>query len=119
MLEKQISGKLQSDEPIDVEYWEQLLHNVSVYKSRAELTAVYKTVIDSRLRDLRQEQQADAFSTRNKLALLLTHSHDNHSPVNTPQHSRQIDPEPSLKIRAEDKAREVIDEQEFLDRNVS
>lgn len=72
VLEQQISGKLQSNEPIDVEYWEQLIRNMAVYKSRAELDAVYKTIIESRLNDLRQEQRGQAEQAKEKLRLVLT-----------------------------------------------
>ena len=118
-LETQISAKLHSNEPIDVEYWEQLLRNVAVYKSRAELNDVYQTIIDSRLNDLRREQQMEASGLRDKLSLLLT---DSENAVTTRsalvQYSRHLDPEPLLKLRAEDKASEIIDEKAFLDRNV-
>ena len=119
VLEKQIFGKLQSDEPIDVEYWEMLLRNVSVYKSRAELNAVYKTIIESRLEDLRQGQRAEASNIRGKLALLLNNSRDYSAlQPRTLQYSQKIDPEPLLKIRSEDRSLDVVDEQDFLDKNV-
>ena len=119
-LERQINSKLQSDEPIDVEYWEQLLCNVSVYKSKAELNAVYRTIIDSQLNDLRQEQRAEASSLKGKLALLIHESVDASCHQIKPiSHSQEIDPEPSLKVRSEDKALEIIDEKEFLKMSVS
>ncbi len=118
-LEKQVSNKLQSDEPIDVEYWEQLLRNVSVYKSRAELNSVYKTIIESRLTDLRQEQRAEASSIRDKLALLLPESAKSGVQTSSAPHSQRLDPEPSLKIRPEDKSLDVIDEGDFLEKSVS
>ena len=119
VLEKQINVKLQSDEPIDVEYWELLLRNVSVYKSQAELNNTYKTIIESRLEVLRQEQQAEAFSIKGKLALLLTDSPDSLAlQKGAVQHSGKLDPESLLKIRPEDKSLDIIDEQDFLDKNV-
>lgn len=129
-LQKQISGKLQSNEPIDVEYWEQLLCNVDVYKSRAELNTVYRNIIESRLNDLKHEQRAEAVLMRNKLALLTgisdakdlrpdgtTSTVDNpkaQSPALT--YSRNLDPEPLLKLRAEDKGLDTIDEKDFMDK---
>ena len=132
-LEKQISGKLRSNEPIDVEYWEQLLRNVAVYKSRAELNTVYKNIIESRLNDLRHEQRAEAALVRDKLALLtsLSNSKDlapdgaistaDNSNAEPPSlnYSRTLDPEPLLKLRAEDRVLDTIDEGEFLDRLAS
>ena len=127
-LEKQISGKLRSNEPIDVEYWEQLLRNVAVYKSRAELNTVYKNIIQSRLNDLRQEQRAEALLVRDKLALLTTTSNsedlrpkgtssnfdDPNAEPPSVKYSRDLDPEPLLKLRAEDKGLDTIDETDFI-----
>ena len=132
-LEKQISGKLQSNEPIDVEYWEQLLRNVAVYKSRAELNTVYKNIIQSRLNDLRQEQRAEAVLVRDKLALLTTTSNSEDlrpdgtsSNIDNPKveppsvkYSRDLDPEPLLKLRAEDKSLDTIDETDFMEKLAS
>ena len=128
-LEKQISGKLQSNEPIDVEYWEQLLRSVGVYKSRAELNTVYKSIIESRLKDLRHEQRAEALLVRNRLAILNSTSnskdlssddttstidYSNVEPLSL-KYSQNLDPEPLLKLRAEDKGLDTIDEKDFLD----
>ena len=132
-LERQISGKLQSNEPIDVEYWEQLLRNVAVYKSRAELNTVYENIIKSRLNVLRQEQRAEAVLVRDKLALLTTTSNSedlllngtssniDHSNVEPPsvKYSRDLDPEPLLKLRAEDKSLDTIDETDFMEKLAS
>ena len=132
-LEKQISGKLESNEPIDVEYWEQLLRNVAVYKSRADLDAVYKRIIKSRLDDLRQEQRAETMLVRGKLALLTSTSisvdpgsdsmtsivHTSHADPQSLQYSRNLDPEPLLKLRAEDKGLDTIDEKDFMEKLAS
>lgn len=119
-LEKQILSKLQSNEPIDVEYWEQLLNNVAVYKSRAELSSVYEKIIQNRLDILKGEQRAEAFKLGDKLAAVTTGiqvPNSRHS--KGIDHTRQLDPDPLLKIRPEDKSLEVLDEQKFLDQNVS
>ena len=132
-LEKQISGKLQSNDPIDVEYWEHLLRNVAVYKSRAELNTVYKNIIESRLNDLRREQSAEAVLVRDKLALLTsisnpkdlrpdsTTSNVSLSNAEMPsfQHFQILDPEPLLKLRIEDKGLDTIDEKDFMDKLAS
>ena len=132
-LEKQISSKLQSNEPIDTEYWEQLLRNVAVYKSRAELNTVYKNIIKSRLNDLRHEQRAEAVLVGDKLALLQSISNANQLPsgdatsiAESPnlgppslKYSRSLDPEPLLKLRAEDKGLDTIDEKDFMDKVIS
>ena len=133
-LEKQIEGKLQSKEPIDVEYWEQLLRNVAVYKARAELDAVYKSIIESRLNELRGEQREQAAQAKEKLRLILTNvecTSDVATEAPNPdkntlferrseiQYSRELDPEPLLKLHAEDKGLDVMDEKAFMDRIVS
>ena len=132
-LEKQISGKLQSNEPIDVEYWEHLLRNVAVYKSRAELNTVYKNIIESRLNDLRLEQRAEAVLVRDKLALLTgisnpkdlrpdsTTSNVSLSNAEMPsfKHFQRLDSEPLLKLRIEDKGLDTIDEKDFMDKLAS
>ena len=122
-LEKQITSKLQSNEPIDVEYWEQLLRNVAVYKSRAELDRVYKSIIRSRLTDFRHEQRTEAVLVRDKLALLtgINESKDlgSDSEFPCPKYSRILDPEPLLKLRAEDKGLDTIDEKDFMEKFTS
>ena len=117
-LEKQISSKLQSDEPIDIEYWEKLLGSVSVYKSRAELSSVYDTIIRSRLSDLRHEQSAEAFKAKEKLSILLNDSKRPDRPVHPPQYATRFDPEPLLKTCSEDKSLDLVDERSFVNKNV-
>src|SRR4051794_9631073 len=70
-LEKQIRAKLKSNEPIDVDYWEQLLRSLIVWKARAKLKKVYQSVIDSRLEGLRKQQQEEAESIRTRLQEVL------------------------------------------------
>lgn len=132
-LEVQILNKLKSNEPIDVDYWEQLLQNLTVWKARATLTKVYQSVIASRLEDMRRQQLNDAENVREKLQVVLDGVvqksvgvfsqagngvlGDDGLQVNT-QNFNEIDPEPLLKIRAEDKSFEVADEMTFLQRVV-
>lgn len=127
VLEKQINSKLQSNEPINVEYWEQLLSSITVYKARAELDKVYKSIIEGRMIDLRQEQQGEAELAKVKLSTVLADS-DAYKPGNARitassgplvKYSRSFDPEPHLKLRSEDKALEIVQEQDFLDGVVS
>ena len=133
-LDTQVSMKLQSDEPIDVEYWEQLQGRIGVYKARAELHQVYKSIIESRLTDLRMQQAAEAKNVKERLALLVSNSAE--SPkllcessrpaesysnplLQSVQYSRSLDPEPSLKLRPEEKVHEMFEESDFLDKLVS
>lgn len=129
-LETSISSKLGSNEPIDVEYWEQLLSSIAVYKAKAELNHVYKSILDNRLANLRQQQASEASIFKEKMALLLLSSSKEQEsasgqalasePVEpVVQYSRQFDPEPLLKLRAEDRGSDVVEELEFIDKVVS
>lgn len=133
-LEKQIKSKLDSNEPIDVDYWEQLLRSLTVWKARAKLKSVYQSVIDSRLRGLRNEEDEEAQLIREKLALILDvpkpvskgRTEDAPARVQTKKDlqpsdmkwSSGLDPEPLLKLRTEDKGVGSIDEKAFLDKVV-
>ncbi|KAK8035441.1 Cactin [Apiospora rasikravindrae] len=59
-LEGQIKAKLQSDEAIDTDYWEQLLKSLLIYKAKARLTKVYEAIRESRLKQLREQNPAKA-----------------------------------------------------------
>jgi hypothetical protein len=133
-LEKQIRTKLRSNEPIDVDYWEQLLRSLLIWKAKAKLKKVYQSVLDSRLEILRKQQQEDAEEVASKLQTMLA------GPANvveegyedqnaaSPQvtrtqprflYSQSYDPEPLLKLRPEEKSSEVVDESAFLQKVVA
>jgi Cactus-binding C-terminus of cactin protein/Conserved mid region of cactin len=134
-LELQINKKLRSNEPIDVDYWEQLLRSLIVWKAKAKLKKVYQSVIDSRLETLRRQQREEAETVRSKLQLILggpkvveeERDGEDHSTRDTafPEedalvtYSRDMDPEPLLKLRYEDKALDLMDEKAFLLKLVS
>jgi hypothetical protein len=54
-LEKQIRAKLRSDEPIDTDYWEELLKSLLVWKAKAKLRKIYKSITEARVHLLRQQ----------------------------------------------------------------
>ncbi|KID98064.1 Cactin, domain protein, partial [Metarhizium majus ARSEF 297] len=58
-LEKQIKAKLQTDENIDTDYWEQLLRHLLVWKSKATLTRIYNEI---------KEKRAEMLKTRGPVA---------------------------------------------------
>lgn len=134
-LETQISGKLNSNEPIDVDYWEQLLRSLTVWKARAKLKKVYQSVVESRLSVLKQQQESEAESAQEKLTLLflgqksMEEVGEGGTPISGPTlvstmipviaYTRDLDPEPLLKLRPQDKGLETMDEQEFLNKIVS
>jgi hypothetical protein len=59
-LEKQIKNKLQSNEDIDTDYWEQLLKSLRVWKARAKLSQVYETIKEIRVKQLKESDPAKA-----------------------------------------------------------
>ncbi|KAI9830288.1 MAG: hypothetical protein M1826_004899 [Phylliscum demangeonii] len=120
-LENQITQKLNSNEPVDVDYWEQLLRSLIVWKARATLKRFYRSVIASRQKSLQSQQGQEAESLREKLAVVLEGTlrpsrrarHDQIS--DQPLHpANETDPEPLLRLRPEDKSLELIDEKAFL-----
>ena len=136
VLEKQIRTKLQSNEPIDVDYWEQLLRSLLIWKAKAKLKKVYESVLDSRLDTLRKQQQEDAEVVRSKMQEILggplqvredgsQNSGDSTDVSRNVRrqpgfpYSQEYDPEPLLKLHTEDKSGEVIDESVFLQKIVA
>lgn len=115
-LKIQVTKKLQSNEPIDVEYWEQLLRSIAVYSAKAALNKVYRSVIDNRLEEYRRNQAAEATLSKKKLEVLLSRSSSAQPTVPAIDTSWELDPEPLLKLNAEDKALEVMDERRFMAR---
>ncbi|KAK6340104.1 hypothetical protein TWF730_001875 [Orbilia blumenaviensis] len=138
-LEKQITKKLRSNEPIDVDYWEQLLRSLLVWKAKARLKKVYESVINSRLEMLRKQQRDEAENIQRKLEAALAgplpvveanepegtpdekDGQDQTAPPRPPPpkrkpvvYSRDMDPEPLLKLPYEDKGLEQMDEKDFL-----
>lgn len=111
VLEKQIKRKLNSNEPIDVDYWEQLLKSLQMFKAKARLRKVSQAVVNSRLQVLRKEQQDKAKHVQSQLGDLvgrLRPEADKNEP------SPSLDPEPLLKLAPEDKSLNTIDERKFL-----
>lgn len=113
-LEVQVKRKLNSNEPIDTDYWEELLRSLTVWKARASLKNVYQAIIDERVRELRRQQKQEAEAIREKLAPLapIVIADDN------PAEFDGLDPEPLLQLRPEDKGLETLDESAFLNQVV-
>lgn len=120
-LEVQVKRKLNSNEPIDTDYWEELLRSLTVWKARARLRNVYQAVIDERVRDLRHQQKEEAESIREKLAPLApVVAGDDLQPVAADSTEFSgLDPDPLLQVRPEDKGLEIMDESVFLRQVVS
>lgn len=121
-LETQIKGKLRSNEDIDVDYWEQLLRNLVSWKARAKLRRVSQAIMESQLQGLRNQQDEEAHKVRNKLESALRGagiSTGSDNAVMLRVSSAKLDPEPMLKVRAEDKTIEMQNEAVFLEKIVS
>ncbi|BCR85304.1 splicing factor cactin [Aspergillus chevalieri] len=121
-LEVQVKKKLDSNEPIDTDYWEELLRSLGVWKARAKLKKVYQAVIEERVRGLRQQQSEEAESVRAKLAplapIIETGSDEKVAEVIDEDEFKGLDPDPLLQIRPEDKVLEIVDESAFLNQVV-
>lgn len=130
-LEKQIRAKLRSNEDIDVDYWEQLLRSLLTWKAKAKLKKVYQSVLDSRLENVRKQQKEDADGVRTRLQAMLAGpisvveegsngGADVGAVSQTPNtqpplpYSQAHDPEPLLKLGADDKSGDIVDESDFL-----
>ena len=108
VLEEQVRTKLDSDEPIDTDYWQQLLDSLLVYKAKAKIKKVYQDVLHSRLMQLREENQRKAEQAQQRLASSGVQSSGQTKPI------RQLEPEPLLEITSKDKTLEILDEDTFL-----
>ncbi|KAL2803188.1 mid region of cactin-domain-containing protein [Aspergillus granulosus] len=117
VLEGQVRKKLDSNEPIDTDYWEELLRSLTVWKARAKLKNVYQAIISERVRGLRQQQREEAESVQSKLLPLapLVSGDIVQARSNNPEEFHDLDPDPLLQLRPEDKIYEVLDEDAFLD----
>lgn len=126
-LEKSIRAKLRSNENIDYDYWEQLLRSLLIWKAKAKLKKVYQSVLDSRLDTLRKQQEEEAQAVREKMQELVGGAGGEQSTdvsenvrIQPPfPYSQAYDPEPLLKLHAEDKSSEVVDESVFLKKIVA
>lgn len=119
ILETQVKRKLDSNEPIDTDYWEELLRSLIVWKARAKLKKVYRAVLDERVRGLRKQQAEEAENIRAKLAPLapIVESGGRDTELLDLTGAEDLlffDPDPLLQVRPEDKALEILDESSFL-----
>lgn len=88
-LEKQIKAKLQSNEDIDTDYWEQLLKSLRVWKARAKLSQVYEAIKEIRLKQLNERDPAKA------KALGQTTSAPKMTPASRPAAPASASPDPT------------------------
>lgn len=123
-LEGQIKSKLSSNEPIDTDYWEHLLQSLLIYKARANLRKISQSILESRLGGLRKQQAAEADALKSRLEARLrtglqanpqsASDSVNASAANGVESDRHaLDPEPLLRLRAEDKSLDALSSKEF------
>jgi len=108
VLERQIRNKLDSNEPIDTDYWQELLDSLLVWKAKAKIKRVYHDVLDSRLKQLQQANERKALQVQSKL------SGSEVSGLEAVKYSRELDPDPSLELSIKDKTLEMVSEASFL-----
>jgi hypothetical protein len=118
ILEGQVAEKLQSNEPIDEEYWENLLESITVYKAKAQLSKIYVSVVDTLLQKFREQQIEMARGFQKQFNSISENSIPVNSRTTLLSHTESFDPEPILKIRPEDKGLEIIDEAKLTERVV-
>lgn len=112
---------MSSNEAIDTDYWEHLLSSLLVYKARAKLRRVSRSILDARAGGLRKQQAAEAEALKSRLEARLRNEQTNgQSATELGQKAAghederdSLDPEPLLRLRAEDKSLESMDENEF------
>jgi hypothetical protein len=108
-LEKQIRSKLDSDEDIDVDYWEHLLNTLLVWKAKANLKIFSQKLVQDRFHKLQTEQKEEA--TRFEMQIIgqsLYHRIPKFDDA-------QLDPDPSLKLKDEYKKHRSMPEEEYLE----
>jgi hypothetical protein len=115
-LEVQVKRKLDSDEPIDYDYWEQLLRSLRVWKAKAKLRRVSQEIVKERLQALQKQQADAAASVQGKIYDMLhaANASTQDGPT-TVAYDAALDPQPLLKLRAEDKGLVQTEEKTFLD----
>jgi Cactus-binding C-terminus of cactin protein/Conserved mid region of cactin len=115
-LEKQIRGKLDSNEPIDVDYWEHLLRSLLLWKAKARLKKMSQQIVQSGLQTLRKQQLEEAKLVEEKLGTIL-HGNLLARPAQVSRNdTSKLDPDPFLKLSIEDKGLEAVDEEAYLQR---
>lgn len=116
-LEGQIRTKLSSNDPIDTDYWEHLLQSLLIYKARANLRRVTQSILESRLGGLRKQQAAEADALKSRLEAKLRVAAqagvEGNVAIDSHDERHELDPEPLLRLRPEDKALEFSTEKEF------
>ncbi|KAF2002012.1 hypothetical protein P154DRAFT_431484 [Amniculicola lignicola CBS 123094] len=113
-LEVKIKKKLNSDEDIDFDYWEQLLRTLRVFKAKARLRRVSQDVVNERLQAFRNQQEEAAVAVQKKVQAIVLAGKASDQDLQPLEYGSALDPKPALKLRPEDKELKVVDEADFL-----
>ncbi|CAG8539161.1 5052_t:CDS:10, partial [Racocetra fulgida] len=129
VLQAQIQQKLSGKEAVEVEFWEQQLKALTVWKSKAKLKAMHEIVLRKRLEQLRRKQRQEAIKVQEELeSALASHAHhiqiesegqeimieEDISDYTIGEYDRSMSPRPLSKLPKEDKQYEIIDPDEDL-----
>ncbi|KAJ1657324.1 hypothetical protein IWQ61_003266 [Dispira simplex] len=76
VLERQIELKLAGHEPLDVDYWEQVLGMLRVNKAKVRLSEMHQELLLKRLAQLREKQQREALRERDDLEAEVDIAHE-------------------------------------------
>ncbi|RIB19526.1 mid region of cactin-domain-containing protein [Gigaspora rosea] len=129
VLQAQIQQKLSGKEAVEVEFWEQQLKALTVWKSKAKLKAMHEIVLRKRLEQLRRKQRQEAIKVQEELeSALASHHHiqmesegqeamteeDAISEYAIAEYDRSMSPRLIPKLSKEDKQFEIIDPDEDL-----
>ncbi|PFH52659.1 hypothetical protein AMATHDRAFT_139448 [Amanita thiersii Skay4041] len=66
-LQRKVQEKLSSGEPVDTDYWENLLKKLLVWKAKAKLKSLHEVVVRNRLEQLRKRQRDEALQAQEEL----------------------------------------------------
>ncbi|KAF8351147.1 mid region of cactin-domain-containing protein [Amanita rubescens] len=89
-LQRKVQDKLTSGEPVDTEYWENLLKKLLVWKAKAKLKSLHEVVVRNRLEQLRKRQRDEALHAQEELLAGVVKSASNKVPNNVVS-SAQVD----------------------------
>lgn len=107
VLQDQIMRKLSSNEPVDVEYWENLLKELVVYKARARLNEMHQDILAARLQQLRNKQREEALKVQEELERVL-------SMQGTEVHGQGVGTGEGIEVEAVDEEMMEAQDQEFI-----
>lgn len=104
ILQRKVQEKLTSGEPVDTEYWENLLKKLLVWKAKAKLKSLHEVVVRNRLEQLRKRQRDEALHAQEELLAGVAKSASKKAPDNVVS-SVQVDLEGAVEeIESYDRA---------------